>query len=410
MGGGVERAEPRGPRARQRGVRRRPGRARGAGVDGPGGRAPLGTRQAGLPRVHQYPRAHRGRWRRLPPARHGQERLPDRELHGLRGAAQGQDDAASRGAHRGAPRLHLPARAEERDHHRHRRGRPARRLGGLRAPGGRSRGSGLRGPSVPRPRHLHGRAGPPLLRRGRGGWPVAPAGGGGLRAQVRRRRRGPPARPLQRGPGRDVQRAAAPGRQGRGARAGRAHPHPRGRQPRRVPAHHGRVPQDADPVPGRHRLPRRAHPARARGLHHRARVDPLSVRRRPARAGRAGLDGGPLPVQVREDGDDAPLLPALPGRGRDAGARHRYLSARHGVGAPMGVHPGQGHRRQLPGRSRPRRLQRGHRRRLPLPGARGPGAPGPGRQGRHPADQPGPRRRAGLRGPDQGAGGRGLRP
>ena len=105
--------------------------------------------------------------------------------------------------------------------------------------------------------------------------------------QVRRGRAGPAARAAQRGPGRDLQRAAAAGGQGRGARARSADPHPRGRQPRRVPADHGRVPQDADPLPRRHRLPRRAHPARPRGLHHRARVDALSVRRRPARAGRA---------------------------------------------------------------------------------------------------------------------------
>ena len=47
---------------------------------------------------------------------------------------------------------------------------------------------------------------------------AAPAGGGGLRAQVRRGGRGPAARALQRGPGRDLQRAAAAGGQGRGAR------------------------------------------------------------------------------------------------------------------------------------------------------------------------------------------------
>ena len=60
---------------------------------------------------------------------------------------------------------------------------------------------------------------------------------------------------------------------GRGARARRAHPHPRGRQPDRVPADHGRVPQDAHPVPGRHRLPRRAHADRSRRLHGRPPVD-----------------------------------------------------------------------------------------------------------------------------------------
>ena len=48
------------------------------------------------------------------------------------------------------------------------------------------------------------------------------------------------------------------------------HPHPRRRQPHRVRAHHGGVPEDAHPVPRRHRLPRRAHPARPRRLHHRA--------------------------------------------------------------------------------------------------------------------------------------------
>ena len=42
---------------------------------------------------------------------------------------------------------------------------------------------------------------------------------------------------------------------------------------------------------------------------------------------------------------------------------HRHVSARHRVRAPVGLHPGPGHRRQLPGRPRPRRLQRGHPRR-----------------------------------------------
>ena len=78
-------------------------------------------------------------------------------------------------------------------------------------------------------------------------------------------------------------------------------------------------------LPGRHRLPRRPHPARPRGLHHRAPLVALPVRRRRARARRARLHRRALPVQVREDGDDAPLLPALPGRRRDARARHRHL-------------------------------------------------------------------------------------
>ena len=72
------------------------------------------------------------------------------------------------------------------------------------------------------------------------------------------------------------------------------------------------------------------------------------------------------PVQVREDGHDATLIPALPRRRRDHRAGHGHVPARHRRRATLGLHPGQDHRRQLPGRPAPRCLQRRHARRLPL--------------------------------------------
>ena len=112
-----------------------------------------------------------------------------------------------------------------------------------------------------------------------------------------------------------MQRAAAARGQGRGARARRAHPHPRRRQPHRVPAHHGGVPQDAGAVPRRHRLPRRPDAHRPRRLHHRASLDALSVRRRRrASLAETGATVGHCPYKYAKMAIDAPLLPALPRR------------------------------------------------------------------------------------------------
>src|SRR2546425_493902 len=248
----------------------------------------------------------------------------------------------------------------------------------------------------------HGRPGPPPLRGGRRRRPGARARGGGLRAQVRRRRAGPPARHAERRPGRDGQRAAPARRQGRRPRAQRADPHARGREPGRVPAHHGGVPQDAGAVSGRHRLPRRAYAARPRRVHHRARLAALPVRRRPARPRAERRHRRPLPVQVREDGHDAAIVPALPRGRRQPRDRHRHLPDGHRRRAALGLDPGQGDRRQLSGRAAARRLQRGDARRMQVPGADRSRPPGTRREGRPPADQPRPPRGARLRRPDQG--------
>ena len=67
-------------------------------------------------------------------------------------------------------------------------------------------------PALPRPRHVHGRAGPAHLRGGRRGGRARLQGGGRLRRRVRQDRAGAAARALQRGPGGDLQRAACCGR------------------------------------------------------------------------------------------------------------------------------------------------------------------------------------------------------
>src|SRR5438094_390648 len=402
LGRRVQRQEPRGPRARQRRGRGRQDPPRGRAVRRRRRRHDLRPRQARFPGVHQHPRAHGRRRRRLPAARHGEERLSHGQLHELRRTAEGPDESAAGGRGGRPPRLRVPARAEERDDDRHRRGRPARRLGGIRPPRRRPRRARLREPAVSRPRDVHGRPGPPHLRGGRRRRPGAPARGGGLGAHVRRQRAGPPARHAERRPGRDVQRAAPARRQGRRPRAQRADPHARGREPGRVPAHHGGVPQDAGAVPGRHRLPRRADAARPRRVHHRARLAALPVRRRPARPRAERRHRRPLPVQVREDGHDAAIVPALPRGRRQPRDRHRHLPDGHRRRAALGLDPGQGHRRQLSGRAAARRLQRGDARRMQVPGADRSRPPGTRREGRPPADQPRPPRGARLRRPDQG--------
>src|SRR5436190_828845 len=343
LGRRVQRQEPRGPRARQRRGRGRQDPPRGRAVRRRRRRHDLRPRQARFPGVHQHPRAHGRRRRRLPAARHGEERLSHGQLQELRRTAEGPDESAAGGRGGRPPRLRVPARAEERDDDRHRRGRPARRLGGIRPPRRRPRRARLREPAVSRPRDVHGRPGPPHLRGGRRRRPGAPARGGGLRAQVRRQRAGPPARHAERRPGRDVQRAAPARRQGRRPRAQRADPHARGREPGRVPAHHGGVPQDAGAVPGRHRLPRRAYAARPRRVHHRARLAALPVRRRPARPRAERRHRRPLPVQVREDGHDAAIVPALPRGRRQPRDRHRHLPDGHRHGRRQGPRAGRPH-------------------------------------------------------------------
>src|SRR2546427_63310 len=317
LGRRVQRQEPRGLRARQRRGRGRQDPPRGRAVRRRRRRHDLRPRQARFPGVHQHPRAHGGRRRRLPAARQGEERLSHGQLYELRRTAEGQDASAAGGRGGRPPRLRVPARAEERDDDRHRRGRPARRLGGIRPPRRRPRRARLREPAVSRPRDVHGRPGPPHLRGGRRRRPGAPARGGGLRAQVRR-------------------------------------------------------------------------------------LAALPVRRRPARPRAERRHRRPLPVQVREDGHDAAIVPALPRGRRQPRDRHRHLPDGHRRRAALGLDPGQGHRRQLSGRAAARRLQRGDARRMQVPGADRSRPPGTRREGRPPADQPRPPRGARLRRPDQG--------
>src|SRR5438876_103290 len=156
LGRRVQRQEPRGPRARQRRGRGRQDPPRGRAVRRRRRRHDLRPRQARFPGVHQHPRAHGRRRRRLPAARHGEERLSHGQLHELRRTAEGPDESAAGGRGGRPPRLRVPARAEERDDDRHRRGRPARRLGGIRPPRRRPRRARLREPAVSRPRDPFG--------------------------------------------------------------------------------------------------------------------------------------------------------------------------------------------------------------------------------------------------------------
>src|SRR6266705_550524 len=94
LGRRVQRQEPRGPRARQRRGRGRQDPPRGRAVRRRRRRHDLRPRQARFPGVHQHPRAHGRRRRRLPAARHGEERLSHGQLHELRRTAEGPEDAA----------------------------------------------------------------------------------------------------------------------------------------------------------------------------------------------------------------------------------------------------------------------------------------------------------------------------
>ena len=141
-------------------------------------------------------------------------------------------------------------------------------------------------------------------------------------------------------------------------------------------------------------------PDRPRGLHRRATRGP----RHPfgddlARAGRARRHRRPLPVQVRQDGDDAALVPALPrrrrARSRSAPTPSRSTSC-----------PSCAGRRSWPRSPTATTRPAQHRdvfNAATLGGCRflaprRPRPPGPGRQGRHPADQPRPPGRGHVRG------------
>ena len=240
-----------------------------------------------------------------------------------------------------------------------------------------------------------------------------PAGGGGLRAEVRRRGRGPAARPASTRPRsrRAASRCCGPARTRRARRTPRSTPTRAATSSsssaswteyRKTPI---RFLADIGFLDDRTLLGHAVFTTAQR-------LDALPVRRRPDRAGRgAGSTVGHCPYKYAKMAMTLHSFQRYLDAGVTLGARHRYLSASNGVGSPVGVHPGQGHRCQLPGRARPRRLQRGHRWAAAASwGARDLGRLAPGRQGRHPADQPGPRRRLALRGPDQGAGRLGLRP
>ena len=248
-----------------------------------------------------------GQRRGLPAARHGQERLPHRELHELRRAAQGQGDAAARGGHGRAARVRVPPRAQATAPP------PSSTSAACAATGTATRalvdelGVRVYGSPPFRDRNTF------RTRRGASTTTIDTAAGTeGLKDGRRRSSRATTGRPrgacaacsTRRRSRRAASRCCAPAKDA-ARELGRARAHARGRQPHRVPADHGGVPPDADPVPGRHRLPRRAHAHRPRRVHHRASVEPLSVRRRPARARRARRHRRALPVQVRQDGHDA---------------------------------------------------------------------------------------------------------
>jgi hypothetical protein len=136
-------------------------------------------------------------------------------------------------------------------------------------------------------------------------------------------------------------------------------------------------------------------------------VDALSLRRRRPRPRRDRRHGGALSVQVRQDGHDPALVPALPRRRGADGHGHGHVPDGHGGGAALGVDPDPRHRPELPGGPVPRRLQCGDARRVPVHRAPRPRPPRAGEQGRHRADQPRPHGDGRLHRSHQGARGRG---
>ena len=133
----------------------------------------------------------------------------------------------------------------------------------------------------------------------------------------------------------------------------------------------------------------------------------LSLRRRHPRPRRDRRHGGALSVQVRQDGHDPALVPALPRRRGEVAMGTDTFPDGHGGGAAVGVDPDPRHRPELPGGPVPRRLQCGDARRVPVHRAPRPRPPRAGEQGRHRADQPRPHGDGRLHRSHQGARGRG---
>ena len=180
--------------------------------------------------------------------------------------------------------------------------------------------------------------GPALLRRGRRRREAAAAGGGRLRPQVRRHRGRPPQGTAQRRPGGDVH--------ARGCCA-RARTPPASWARPSTPTRAGTSSSSSASwrSTGRRRCsssPTSASSTSARSSGHAVFTTAhpwpsYPVRRRPARCSpQTGATVGPLPVQVRQDGDDAALPAALSRGRRDGGDRHRHLSDGHGVRAALG--------------------------------------------------------------------------
>ena len=163
---------------------------------------------------------------------------------------------------------------------------------------------------------------------------------------------------------------------------------------------HRKTPISSSPTSGSSTIARSSAMASS---HHRASVDALSLRRRRPRPRRDRRHGGALSVQVRQDGHDPALVPALPRRRGADGHGHGHVPDGHGGGAAVGVDPDPRHRPELPGGPVPRRLQCGDARRVPVHRAPGPRPPRAGEQGRHRADQPRPHGNGRLHRSHQGA-------
>ena len=365
--------EPRGARAGERGVRGRPHRARRARPTR--GRPTRASPRAGklvspgFINTHVHTAGNGGDYLLLDMAKNDYRTA---NYMAFAAPLKGKMTPPPAEATAAAPRLRLPARAQERHHHRSSTW-AACAATGTATPGWwttsgcastAARRSATATPTWTR------RAGSPTRRTPRSGRARLQEAVG-LRAKFDRTAQGrlrvlfnaaqveTCSEPLLRA-GKDAARELE-----------RADPHPRGRQPRRVPADHGRVPQDARSASWPTSASSTSAPCSATW----SSPPRTTWARYPfgddlRLLAERGATVGHCPYKYAKMAMTLHSFQRYLDAGRHAGARHRHLPARHRVRAALGVHPGQGHRRQLPGRAQHRDVfNAATHRRLPVPRA-----------------------------------------